>query len=56
MSTGQVIQGPATVGQPVYQVRENDGQIQVRRSEYGGLRRNPVTAARIVNSAEPPAS
>jgi len=42
MSTGQVRHGPATLPQPVYEVRVHDGALQVRRDEPRSLRVNPV--------------
>jgi nitrite reductase/ring-hydroxylating ferredoxin subunit/uncharacterized membrane protein len=42
LRTGEVVAGPATVGQPVYETRIRDGQIQVRRHEERTLRTNPV--------------
>ena len=43
IATGTVQGGPASVDQPVYEVREVVGQLQVRRTEHGDLRKNPVT-------------
>ncbi len=40
--TGDVRQGPATRPQPVYEVRERQGRIEIRRSEERALRTNPV--------------
>jgi uncharacterized membrane protein len=42
LTTGQVRTGPATMPQPVYQVRTHDGDLQVRRDEPRTLRVNPV--------------
>jgi nitrite reductase/ring-hydroxylating ferredoxin subunit/uncharacterized membrane protein len=42
LATGEVVNGPATVNQPVYQARVQDGQIQVRRQEERALRVNSV--------------
>ncbi len=39
---GSVEQGPATRPQPVYEVRESAGRLEVRRSEDRALRKNPV--------------
>ncbi len=47
LATGAVASGPATAPQPVYEVREGDG-VDVRRREFGGLRRKPVTALSLV--------
>jgi nitrite reductase/ring-hydroxylating ferredoxin subunit/uncharacterized membrane protein len=41
LSTGEVVAGPATVGQPVYQTRVVGGQVQVQRHEERGLRTSP---------------
>ncbi len=52
-ASGEVRQGPASVPQPVYEVRHigDDGtqELEVRRAEAGGLRKNPITAARLAN-------
>lgn len=42
LATGAVQQGPATVGQPVYQVEETVAGIRVRRDEVRALRSNSV--------------
>ncbi len=42
VDTGEVRRGPATMPQPVYQVRTHDGELQVRRDEQRSLRINPV--------------
>jgi nitrite reductase/ring-hydroxylating ferredoxin subunit/uncharacterized membrane protein len=41
LRTGDVVAGPATVGQPVYETKVLAGQIQVRREEQRSLRTNP---------------
>jgi nitrite reductase/ring-hydroxylating ferredoxin subunit len=41
LRTGDVVAGPATVGQPVYETKVVAGQIQVRREEQRSLRTNP---------------
>ncbi|MGI8667928.1 MAG: Rieske (2Fe-2S) protein, partial [Jatrophihabitans sp.] len=44
ITDGQVVDGPATRSQPVYEVRLRYGSIQVRRREEpGSLRTNPVS-------------
>lgn len=40
LATGAVRRGPATVPQPVYEYRIEDGRLEVRRDEAGGLRSN----------------
>lgn len=42
LTTGEVRQGPATRPQPVYEVRERGGRVELRRSEVRSLRSNPV--------------
>ncbi len=42
--SGEVHRGPASIPQPAYETRTRDGQLEVRRKESGGLRRNPVGA------------
>jgi len=42
LRTGDVKQGPAVRPQPVYETRERNGRIEVRRTEARALRRNPV--------------
>jgi nitrite reductase/ring-hydroxylating ferredoxin subunit len=42
VGNGEVRRGPATMPQPVYEVRTHDGQLQVRRDEPRSLRTNPV--------------
>ncbi len=42
VNTGEVRRGPATMPQPVYQVRLHRGTLQVRRDEPRSLRVNPV--------------
>lgn len=42
LTTGTVTRGPATRPQPVYEVRERAGRIEVRRTEIRSLRANPV--------------
>ncbi|MBO0691972.1 MAG: Rieske 2Fe-2S domain-containing protein, partial [Acidimicrobiaceae bacterium] len=40
IATGEVVEGPAVVAQPVYDVRSEDGRIAVRRFEPRALRTN----------------
>jgi nitrite reductase/ring-hydroxylating ferredoxin subunit/uncharacterized membrane protein len=40
--TGNVRRGPASIAQPVYEVRSTDDGLEVRRSEERALRRNVV--------------
>ncbi len=42
MATGQVVAGPAVAPQPVYETRERDAGIEVRRHEERALRTNSV--------------
>lgn len=42
LEDGSVRRGPASIGQPVYEVRTVKGTIQVRRDEERSLRQNPV--------------
>jgi nitrite reductase/ring-hydroxylating ferredoxin subunit/uncharacterized membrane protein len=42
LRTGNVRRGPASVPQPLYEVREYEGATEVRRAEPRALRRNPV--------------
>ncbi|ABW13389.1 Rieske (2Fe-2S) domain protein [Parafrankia sp. EAN1pec] len=42
LASGEVVQGPATRPQPVYEVRETGGRVELRRSEVRTLRANPV--------------
>ncbi|MDW3216579.1 MAG: Rieske (2Fe-2S) protein [Ilumatobacteraceae bacterium] len=44
LGSGRVRQGPASVAQPAYDTRVVDGRLEVRRTEHGALRRNPVGA------------
>jgi nitrite reductase/ring-hydroxylating ferredoxin subunit len=39
---GSVRRGPATRPQPVFEVRETDGRVEIRRGEERTLRTNPV--------------
>lgn len=41
LRTGEVMAGPAVVGQPVYETRVSAGQVQVRRHEERALRTSP---------------
>lgn len=50
LSTGAVQRGPATRPQPVYEVRERAGRIEVRRQETHALRLNPDGAAASVGA------
>ncbi|SNQ50884.1 putative Rieske Fe-S membrane protein [Frankia canadensis] len=43
LTTGEVVQGPATRPQPVYAVREVNGRVELRRAEIRALRANPVS-------------
>ena len=45
--TGEVRRGPASIAQPAYETRIQDGRVEIRRTETGGLRRNPVGARRL---------
>jgi nitrite reductase/ring-hydroxylating ferredoxin subunit/uncharacterized membrane protein len=42
--TGEVRRGPASIPQPAYESRVRDGRVEIRRTETGDLRRNPVGA------------
>ncbi|MEX5633136.1 Rieske 2Fe-2S domain-containing protein [Parafrankia sp. FMc2] len=42
LASGDVVHGPATRPQPVYEVRETAGRVELRRSEVRSLRANPV--------------
>lgn len=42
LRTGHVVRGPASRPQPVYETRERDGRVEVRRHEQRSLRLNPV--------------
>lgn len=42
LSDGGVVAGPASVPQPAYDTRVTDGEIEIRRTEHGGLRRASV--------------
>jgi len=44
LSTGEVLHGPATRPEPVYEVREIAGRVELRRAEVRALRANPVGA------------
>jgi nitrite reductase/ring-hydroxylating ferredoxin subunit/uncharacterized membrane protein len=44
LATGAVVEGPASVAQPSYEVRERDGLVEVRRVEERSLRNNTVRA------------
>ncbi len=44
LEDGTVRKGPASIPQPVYQSRVNEGWIEIRRDEPGGLRSNAVDA------------
>jgi nitrite reductase/ring-hydroxylating ferredoxin subunit/uncharacterized membrane protein len=45
LEDGTVRQGPASIPQPAYETRVVDGELQIRRTELGSLRTNPVGAA-----------
>ncbi|WP_018503920.1 Rieske (2Fe-2S) protein [Parafrankia discariae] len=45
LATGDVRQGPATRPQPVYEVRETAGRVEIRRCEIRALRANPAGPA-----------
>ena len=53
VASGEVRQGPASVAQPAYEVRHAGSdparELEVRRAEAGGLRKNPITAARLAD-------
>lgn len=42
LAASEVLHGPATRPQPVYEVRETAGRVELRRSEVRSLRANPV--------------
>ncbi|MCK9878948.1 Rieske 2Fe-2S domain-containing protein [Frankia sp. Ag45/Mut15] len=42
LRSGEAVQGPASRPQSVYEVREVDGRVEVRRAEVRALRANPV--------------
>jgi Rieske Fe-S protein len=42
LATGDVITGPATLPQPVYEVRLDGNDVLIGRSEERSLRTNPV--------------
>jgi nitrite reductase/ring-hydroxylating ferredoxin subunit/uncharacterized membrane protein len=42
LRSGDVVQGPATRPQPVYEVRDTNGRVEVRRTEVRALRKNPA--------------
>jgi nitrite reductase/ring-hydroxylating ferredoxin subunit/uncharacterized membrane protein len=42
LEDGSVRRGPASIGQPAYEVRTSAGTVQVRRAEERSLRQNPV--------------
>jgi nitrite reductase/ring-hydroxylating ferredoxin subunit/uncharacterized membrane protein len=42
LADGSVVRGPATRPQPVYEIRESGGRVQVRGAEKRALRSNPV--------------
>ncbi len=44
LATGEVVRGPAVVGQPTYEVRRAEGRIEVRRDEERALRTNSTQA------------
>lgn len=44
ITSGEVRRGPATRPQSVYEARERDGRVEVRRSDRRALRANPVAA------------
>lgn len=39
LNDGRVMAGPASVPQPAYDTRVTDGEVEIRRTEHGGLRR-----------------
>src|ERR1035441_5163209 len=43
LATGEVSRGPATQPQPVYELKADNGPIEVRRDEPRSLRLNPVS-------------
>jgi nitrite reductase/ring-hydroxylating ferredoxin subunit/uncharacterized membrane protein len=42
LRTGAAVQGPATRPQPVYEVRDTNGRVEIRRAEPRALRKYPV--------------
>jgi uncharacterized membrane protein len=47
VASGRVRRGPAVVAQPVYEVRDTDGGLQVRRDEPRSLRLNSVRPGQL---------
>lgn len=43
LRTGAVLESPATRPQGIFEVREQQGKVQIRRAEVGSLRTNPST-------------
>ncbi len=43
LGTGEVVRGPATQPQPVYEVRSDNGPIEIQRDEPRSLRQYPVS-------------
>jgi nitrite reductase/ring-hydroxylating ferredoxin subunit/uncharacterized membrane protein len=56
LADGAVRQGPATMPQPVYEVRRRDGRAEVRRQEAVALRANPTASERPLRSVGPTSS
>lgn len=50
--TGAVAAGPASIPQPAYESRVNDDMLEIRRSEHGGLRRNPIGASTLPSTSD----
>ncbi len=50
--TGSVRSGPASIAQPVYEVRRVNEVVEVKRPEHGDLRKNPVTPASVAELLE----
>jgi len=44
LTDGRVETGPASIDQPAYDTRIEDGRVEIRRTELGGLRRASVRA------------
>ncbi|CUU60504.1 Ferredoxin subunit of nitrite reductase or a ring-hydroxylating dioxygenase [Parafrankia irregularis] len=53
LESGEVVRGPATRPQPLYEVREIAGRVQIRRPEVRALRANPVGPSAGPHEARP---
>jgi nitrite reductase/ring-hydroxylating ferredoxin subunit len=51
LTDGAVRRGPATMPQPVYETRQRDGHVDIRRQETSALRANPTGSERAVRTA-----